>query len=190
VRISTGKVLSVAALALLTAGTGPTARADDAAARRAIQGVYTRYARVMKSGDSKAAIRLLQTSATPDFTTRTMGGRVTTRPQMIQQLQARRGGVPKGGDVHMSLLTLKVNGNTATTTSSRKVSATQKDPQGKAHTFAVNSVSRDSWVKSGNAWKIRKSEEVKGTMLMDGKPFDPRAMMPRGGPGGRPGAPR
>jgi hypothetical protein len=168
------------------------ARADDAAVRRAFQGVYAQYSSAFRSGNSKAAVRLLQTTATPDFTTRSRGGQVTTRQQMIRQLQKGPMGIPKGGKITMNLVNLKVNGNTAVSTSARKVTASQKDPQGKSHTFTVNSVSRDSWVKVGNAWKMKKSEEVSGTMLLDGKPFDPRAMMPPGGgrPAARPAAPR
>ncbi|MBW3622602.1 MAG: nuclear transport factor 2 family protein [Armatimonadetes bacterium] len=174
------KLLAAGSLmALLALGSGLPAHAQDAAVRAAINRTYNQYAQALKTGDARKAMAVIQANTTPDFTQKMKNGQVVKRPQILQSLQqaAKQGIRERPDQVVYKLVNLKVNKNQALSTAQVQMSDTRKGPDGKTHRMSVKSITRDTWVKAGNAWKLKQSQEVSQQIMLDGKPFDPQAMM-------------
>ena len=46
----------------------------------------------------------------------------------------------------------------------------QVGPKGQSHHWVAHGRLRDTWIRTSQGWKLRKSEELGGKMIIDGKP--------------------
>jgi hypothetical protein len=74
-------------LALLAAILPLTARAQDATVRRALEREYARYDRLLEQQDAKGQLANFRKILAPGFTFKDGAGRVTTREQMLRDLE-------------------------------------------------------------------------------------------------------
>lgn len=118
--------------------------------------------------------------STSDFTMTEMG-RTANKAQSLAEMK-QMGQMVKSMKGSMKLLTAKVvDGKGIATTYGKYHSVMKPDQTGKSHTMDLEIWYTETWVKSGNGWKIQKMVATKpGKMLMDGKPMDP-SMMGGGG---------
>lgn len=121
--------------------------------------------------------RFFESISTPDFTYRERG-RTTTRKQSMEQMKQGFAACESMSG-KFKLLSSRVSGNTATAMLSghfvMKLKPTKKGQKGSVMTSDM--WTKETWVRSGNTWKIKKIEEVKPSkMTMDGKPVDPSKM--------------
>jgi len=75
----------------------------------------------------------------------------------------------------MKLLSSSVSGNTGTAmTSGHVVSSVKMDPKAKKYsTMVMDMWLKETWVRSGKSWKLKKLETAKpAKMTVDGKPFN------------------
>lgn len=115
---------------------------------------------------------------TPDFTEVMMGQTMTKQQAMAgmkQQFQTVESCKAK-----FQILTAKVvNGKGLASAKGNFIMIMKPGADKKKHTMTMSMKTKETWVRSGNAWKLQKLEEQgQGKMLMDGKPFDPSKMMP------------
>ena len=146
------------------------ASADD---KSEINAVYAKLTRAFLNGDASGIAAL----TAPDFTYRHKNGMVEKGPQMIAQLKSE---FARGMDVtkmENKILSLKISGNTATAMTLGYGEMKQKGPDGKVHVMTDKSTAKDVLVKTPNGWKFKSVQILKSQMTMDGKPFDPFAMM-------------
>ena len=115
---------------------------------------------------------------TDDFTETMMGQTITKQQAMAgmkQQFQTVESCKAK-----FKILTAKVvNGKGIATAAGNFTMIMKPGADKKKHTMTMSMRTKETWVRSGNAWKLQKLEEHgQGQMKMDGKPFDPSKMMP------------
>jgi ketosteroid isomerase-like protein len=165
-----GMLLSVLVLSALVSGV----RADDAAVRKALDAQYAKFSQGMIKKDMKAMFSLL----TPDATFKEVGGQIMTREQMSKMMEQMMGTmtISKIGN---KVETLKVKGNTAIADVTSRSSGKMKGQDGKTHTVAYVSKSRDTWTKTAGGWKLKRIEAISETMTMDGKPVSYGAPPPK-----------
>lgn len=117
--------------------------------------------------------------STPDFTYTDATGRKMTKKESIAQMKAM---FDQTGAAKASFKSSghAVRGNIGTANYIGTFVMTSKGPDGKSHTMAMTSYTKETYKKIGAKWFVHAIVETKpGKMTMDGKPFDPSQM---GGP--------
>jgi ketosteroid isomerase-like protein len=162
--------------ALLLAGIVPTAvRADDKAVRKEIEGLYAKMVQAMKNKNIKSVME----TGTPDFTMKQANGQVLKAKDVAVQMQGEFAMTKSVDQCTMTIDKLTVNGNTAVSTASYIMAMTVGGQKpGETHKFTSKGINKDTLVKTPKGWKFKSVENVKDTMTMDGKPFDPQTMAP------------
>ena len=154
-----------------------TARADRASARKAIAEKYLLYDKACMRGMAGLATWCEQ-SLTPDFTI-ISGGKTTSRANFIAMCRAMaKSPDPAWGGIKEQRVTIdKLTGTDSSTVAEITSRATMvmKDARGSLGARgAVHKINqfqryRETWVKNDGLWKIRKSEQLSSSMLVDGK---------------------
>lgn len=150
----------MAALILLVAA---ASHAEDVAAT--MKAAYAAMDRAAAKKDVPSMMRYFA----DDFTYKPKNGPAMSRQQAQQQLEGQfkmaKKLVPRS-----TVQSVKVSGNQAVVSADQVVRIVVANPQAKKDvTIDVSSQTRDTWVKSGATWKLKKIETVKETMKIDGK---------------------
>ena len=164
----------IACLAL--SGIGSQARGDAAADRKAITGMYGRAVEAIKKKDTA----FFKASETSDFKMKTGDGKVLNRQQSDAMMAASFQQMGPVSAVSMKPTSITVKGDTAVAMIVSSVTAKVGDAKSGMHSMSQTSTEKHLWLRTPSGWKVRRVETVKETMLMDGKPFDPKKM--GGGP--------
>jgi ketosteroid isomerase-like protein len=131
--------------------------------------------KVMKAFKNKD-IKYFENTSTSDFTYKEFGKPASSKKDSLAGMQMMFG-MMQSIDPSFTMHTVKVSGNTATVTLTSRMKGKMMGPDKKTHKMDATTYEKETWVKQGNTWKLKKIEETKKSkMLMDGKPFDPSKM--------------
>ena len=149
-----------------------SAAANISGVRRDLQTQYARFIRAYMTRDTQAARDIL----TPDFRGGRPGrrGGSVNREEVIQALQQAFGGVGlvRRSSLRIERLRLQNNGRTALATTRHEFVGTVTDPRsGKGRSLDARLRYRDTWVRTGDGWKLRRSVPLLQRVLVDGKPM-------------------
>lgn len=111
------------------------------------------------------------TISTPDFT-ETMGDTTMTGKQSIASMKQQFQMIDKMS-CKFKLTSFSVQGNvgTAHTAGIATMTTKRQKPTDKPHTMVVHIWEKETWVRSGNTWKIKRLEQEKPPQtMMDGQP--------------------
>ncbi|MBS1717046.1 MAG: nuclear transport factor 2 family protein [Armatimonadetes bacterium] len=157
-------------LAALLACTAVSFAADNA--KTAISKAYTQFDFYVVKGSLKDLESFLNRTSTNDFTMKQMGQTFDKKAVIAQMKQQLSMG--KVNESKTKVKSIVINGSTATVMTSGSFKMTMKGKnQDKAHVFAGQSETKDTWVKEGRVWKMKSIESVSDKMTMDGKPINP-----------------
>ncbi|HZO87155.1 MAG TPA: nuclear transport factor 2 family protein [Chthonomonadaceae bacterium] len=151
-----------AALAL-----APLATADATAdARKAIQTAYNQANAAMARKDVNGGLAHFA----PDFEAVTRNGKKIMLPQIRQQLQQIT--MMQSIRAKSTIQKFRLKGNQAVVTVKEHADLTGVNPQNKQKlTMSIDSVSEDTWVKSGKGWLQKRSKSLRETAKINGKPI-------------------
>ena len=141
------------------------ARADDATVRKELDAQYAKYTQGLVKKDLKMIFALV----TPDATFKEANGQVQKREQ-LQKMMKEIMAIMTLSTASHKIEKLTVKGDTAIAEVAGKSAGKMKGQDGKSHSISYASKTRDYWVKTAGAWKIKKMEAISESMLMDGKP--------------------
>lgn len=146
--------------------------------RKTLDAAYYRLNEAMQQNEpagSKQLLKVLEDILAPG----------ELRTQMLSDVKAN---IAAGGDkglkktlsLRLRIQHLKVNGPTAVVVVEQTGIAIRTDneglygPVGKEHRIGGSAFFRDTWKNMGGQWKLTKTEDLKGTLLVDGKVWKPR----------------
>lgn len=162
--------IRMAALGLLCLGTAvaarPAAARSDAAVRAAISAGYTRFVGALQHKSTQE----LEALFAPGFSAKGPDGEEQDRSRTIAQFT----GIMRACQTISwpnTILTLKVNGGTASVTRKGALTGTIVGPDKKPHSLVMDMTSSDVWVKSGAAWLMKRTVVTSARAFMDGTPM-------------------
>jgi len=173
-----GKIAFAFAAILAVSVTG-VARADD---KKEIEAGYKKLenAIISRSVDGVMSV------GTPDFSMK-MGGMVMSAQQVKSQMKMNFDMMKTAPKFTMTIRTMDIKKNSAEVLSTGIMSADIVDTpgmfgkKGSKHKLTDEQTSKDTWVKTGNSWKMKVTETVSEKMTLDGKPYNPAGAPPGGG---------
>ena len=142
---------------------GANAMAADAIQKQ-LEGNYAAMSRGFIAKD----LRPMEGFLTPDFVVQDLDGKLIPRAQILQGYQAQMKmlsdvkwvrtikGISHQGDVYFTMVDGDIN-------------AIVKGPDHRDHKLRLLATSKDSWVKTGSKWTLKKTVLVKRTVTMDGQ---------------------
>jgi ketosteroid isomerase-like protein len=122
--------------------------------------------------------------STKDFTEEDSQGKKYTAQQSANEMKQHFAMMKGPMNVEMAMSKLAVKGDTASYTSTFKMSGSMLDkdgimgPKGKTHTMAGSGVETIELAKQQGAWKYKHVKGISQKMLLDGKPYNPGAQPP------------
>lgn len=125
----------------------------------------------------KMDVKFFEDFTTDDFT-ETMMGRTMKKKESMDSMRAQVA-TTKSMSAKFKLLSASAKNGVGTSTSQGWfVMVSKPTPQDKkTHKLEMEMVEKETWVKVGKTWKLKKLEQVgQMKMKMDGKPMDPNAM--------------
>jgi hypothetical protein len=151
---------AVAALAML-----PTAsRADDAEVRKALQANYDKISAAFRAHKSEVMDSLL----TPDATLTTPNHATWKRDRIVTDFK-KQSSMMKDATWQRTVTAVKIHGNEAVATVKGKFHGTFPGEGGKSHVFDLDSLTTDTWVRIGSAWKLKNANTTSLKPKIDGK---------------------
>ncbi len=161
----------MAALAL----TGLPAHATSENERAVRKELEARYARVVEAYRRKD-IAAFMADKTPDFTGRSLSGKMGTREQVEAGVKQRMERILRLNYLRIRIHKLTVRGDQAEAITSQEFSRVVADPQGREHTVVgKGTMHRDTWVRTADGWKMKRVEELKqGHETVDGQLVRPQ----------------
>ncbi len=161
------KVLSLF-VALAAAGTvfGADAASD---ARKAIQGVFSRYANAWLKLDPKQASTAFRESTTNDYVT-VIDGKKVTRSEILATYSRNMKSISKLLKYSTKIERLALKGAKCETRTLTEIAGSVLDPEKKPHKLEMLQRSDMVWVKDGGAWKVKSSKTETLKFHIDGKP--------------------
>lgn len=118
---------------------------------------------------------------TPDFTARMKDGTVLDRKKYAEVMRQQ---LLMAQNEAFSIDKLTITGKTA-------VAITRETIETKArggHVFGAVSRGRDTWVKTAEGWKLKRTDSISEEYTLDGEPFDPSLLKRQIHPSGSPSA--
>lgn len=165
-------ILTAASLAVTAGACLADASAD---AKRSIQASTDKAMQLIVKHQYEGLAKL----CTPDCKF-TEAGQTMGLKESLATLKAEMA-VTKDVKMSSTVLTCKVNGDTAECTSRDVMSAKVKGPDKKWHTLNTDGTSRQTFVKKGGKWLMKSNASVTQKTLQDGKPFNPAEQRGTGG---------
>ncbi len=135
-----------------------------------IQRVHAQFEQAMNTNNYAKAKAIAVQNFTPDFV-RTRKAFKSNLQQWLQNMNPPAG--VKITSFKFSLGKITTTGNTAKLLSTVTGVAQMKQGDGKMHKIVGTSIDEETWVKVGNAWKLRKMATVKESTTLDGKAVNP-----------------
>lgn len=152
----------LSALILIVALGGGTAypRAqglDEHAVRKELEAKYAKVVEAYKNKDIKAFME----NKTPDFTARSLNGRVATRQQVENGVKQRMERIIRLNYLKIEIKQLTITGDEAVAITTQEFSRVVADGQGQERTVvSAGTTHRDRWVKTANRWMLKSVEEL------------------------------
>lgn len=125
-----------------------------------------RYAEI-SNAYATGKIPVVLGSMTADYTVSQPGGKIVTR-EMVEKAFKSQLKMMSNINWTRTITKIEMDKNAAHATVTGAFTAKFKGKDGKLHDFAGRTVSVDTWVKDGGAWKRRHSVIVKNHVTMDG----------------------
>jgi ketosteroid isomerase-like protein len=154
--------------AVLLAVGAVTAHADDAAVRKALQANYDKISAAFKAADPSVMDSMLA----PDATLTTPDGKTWDRAKIISDM-GRQSKMMKDARWNRTVTSVEVHKNEAVATVHGTFHGQFNGRDGKPHIFDLKSLTIDTWIKSGSAWKLKHAGTKELNPTMDGKPLPP-----------------
>ena len=142
-------LLAVAALV----GSLHVASADDVAIRKALQANYDKIS--VAFHESKPEV--MDSMLTPDATLTTPDHMTWKHDRIVSDFK-RQSSMMKNAIWNRKVTAVKVHGNEAAATVKGKFHGEFTDQTGKSHVFDLDSLTVDTWVRSGGAWKLKHAD--------------------------------
>ncbi len=143
---------------------------DQDAARAAIMQLHARHDDALSRGDTQEWARWYRDHTTPDYREKQWRGKVSSRAQVIEAMEwvAAQPGIMAG--IHLAASTrldrLSLQGEQAVADVTEWSRVVQRHPT--KHTVSGTDSRRETWVKVGTEWKMRRSEELSHRTVIDG----------------------
>lgn len=150
------------------ATTAVLAKDPNADFKKFVTSTIPKIARALETSD----VKFFDAISTPDFT-EIEGGKSYSKADALNEMKTMKATV-QSTKCTMTLLSAKVvDGKGISETHGSFHTIMKPDKSGKSHTMDIEFWSKQTWVKSGNGWKMQKLEDTKPSkMKMDGKPMD------------------
>lgn len=159
------KILQLAGLILvLQLAFLNAAQANEAATKKTIAGKYQSMVKAYHNADSETLIK----DIAPDFTAVLPGNRIMKRAEYVTKVRMMCDALLTTNSVSSRITKLTIEKNRVIVVASHSLDLVVKINN--AQRYKENSASRDIWVKSGGQWKIKRSEILRATITLDGKP--------------------
>lgn len=151
---------AVAALAMLPAAV----RADDAAVRKALQANYAKFGAAFHDDKPQVMASLM----TADSTLTTPDHQTWKRDRILADFKQQMAHM-KDATWRRTITGLKVEGNQAMATVKGTFHGAFTGRDGKSHTFDLDSLTVDTWVRAGGGWKLKHADAKQLSPKIDGK---------------------
>ncbi len=148
--------------------------------RKELESRYAEFVQAYLRKDVQA----LPNYMTSDFQARQREGGTANRQETIATLQRAFGSVNQVRKSNVTVEKVSLRGNDATTTARVQFDGTITDRNGKGHALVADNQYRDTWTRTADGWKIRRSEPLRLRVTLDGKPLN-RPGRPAGRAGSR-----
>ncbi len=142
---------------------------------RVFQGFYDRYNALILKRDVAGLTNLIKTSHSDDFIEigrPNKAGKIkkSTRSQVIADMAGafRIVDAFTAASTHIDHLKLGTASAEVTVTTNAAANI-DKSPDRRHHTLTVRETNRDTWVKAGSSWKLKKSLVLANSITVDGK---------------------
>ncbi len=155
-----------AVMALVWAA-GMAQAATEAAVRKEMTALYNQFAKDFKAKNTRA----LTARLTSDFQMKTPEGQTLNRQQAVATMTGMMNSVKRVKSYSYKFDKIVPKGNTALVTVTEKYSLVVADPQGGEHSLDGTGQSRETFVKTGKGWRLKRSEGLKNSLTLDGQPF-------------------
>jgi len=145
---------------------------DPAAVKASIQKEMNGYVSAMKKKDLKVVEKFILANFTPEFKDTDSLGKVRTRQETLDLMKQNIAQLKSVDKMELSITSIKVAGNTATTSEHMVLEATipSAEPT-KTSKLSVDSIWIGTYVKKGAKWLCTTSKTTKEKVLIDGKPI-------------------
>jgi|GEM_PF-6469008 len=130
----------------------------------AIIAEYRRFFTAASRADAKGVLAV----TTPDFTQTQRRGQVLKRGQVEVAYRALFKSFPQP-KWDWKVSTVRVTGNSATSTLTYTMTARTVDSKGKAHSVLIVGAERHAWQRQANVWRLRSASVTKEDVRVDGK---------------------
>jgi hypothetical protein len=153
----------LAAMAML-AGWPAITRADDAGVHKALQANYDRISAAFRAHKPEVMDSMLA----PDATITTPNHQTWNRARIISDF-GRQSAMMKDATWQRKVVSVTVHKNEAVATVKGNFHGSFTGQDGKPHVFDLDSLTVDTWVRSGSAWKLKHADTRDLKPKIDGK---------------------
>jgi hypothetical protein len=164
--------IAISLSAVLCCASAQSLRSQIDASNKAIHGY-------MLARDAKGFTKYMKSGVTSDFKY-VEAGHTQNFDQMCAGMAAGFAQMKKLTRADSKILSLREQGNKATSTMTHNMSGVTMGPDKKAHTMTFIGTSEDTYVKQGGKWKMSKMSWKNQSMMVDGKPMNGMMETPKG----------
>ncbi|MGV3618984.1 MAG: nuclear transport factor 2 family protein [Fimbriimonas sp.] len=162
------KPLALLSIPLVLLTSGAQAQADP---KKQLQAIYTELDGYLVKKQVDKAERLMTQYGHPDFVYIRADGRRQTYKECMAEMKASMGPATKMLKSRTRIVKAATKGSTVLVDTNGEWAMNMPGPDGKAHTFAGVTKTKDTWVKTPGGWKMKEVKTLSEKMTMDGKPF-------------------
>lgn len=141
---------------------------EEATARQELQETYARAGTAWKARDAAAIMQ----AVAPGFTQVMPDGQAFDSGEVEAALREWFATADAVTAYDVRIDALRLAGDEAVADVAETVRMTFVGPDGRQHERAQSNTARDTWVRMGKGWKVRRSEYRTGTMSIDGQPVE------------------
>ncbi|HYP26725.1 MAG TPA: nuclear transport factor 2 family protein, partial [Blastocatellia bacterium] len=152
--------LSALILMVAWAGATPSTHAQGLRERDVRKELQAKYAKVVEAYRNRD-IKAFMENKTPDFTAKSLNGRVATREQVESGVKQRMERIIRLNYLRIKIERLTVTGDEAVAITTQEFSRVVADGQGRERTVVSKGTThRDRWVKAESRWMLKSVEEL------------------------------
>ena len=160
---------------LITAATAASLTQDEAAVKKYIQGGMDEYSAMFKKKDAAGVERVIRKYFASSYFEVDPKGNKTTVQDVIDHTKMNIGMTKSVESFSVTVKSVKLSGNTATTSESMRgvlVIVSPMDPK-KTAKLGIDSTWTTTYTKTGNKWMATQGKILTQKMTLNGKPWDP-----------------
>jgi ketosteroid isomerase-like protein len=146
-----------------------TARADDDAIRKELDGCYAAMTKAFQQKDSKAYLAYM----TDKYEVHQPNGRVLGRDVLDEALK-KQIEVTSSATWDHEITKLSVDGDEAVADVTAKYLGKTKGAQDKEISLGFETTSRETWTKTSAGWRLKRVDVLTNKVTVDGKPVKER----------------